>query len=282
MDRRKRLCYMVFLTVFIFALLLPLISVNASSSTVTFEPTEDARVWSSYPNNNYGSANELSVGSDSETYIKFDLSSIPSGSVIISATLKLYQYNSVSGVEICVHRVTGSWSESSITWNNKPSYDSQSEACSDSAGQYQWTEWDITDLVQGWVDGSYDNHGLVLVSSGDMVQFYSREWSEADKRPKLTVEYVEPNTVTTTIANTTITETVTTTQTINNTVTETVTTTVANTTYYTTVYETVSPTYGNQTANYYTDLANQLMPLVMVIGVICTMLSLLLSATKGR
>jgi len=91
------------------------------------------------------------------------------------------------------------------------------------------------------------------------------------------------------------TSTFTETQTITNVITETATTTITETstvwanqtvtvttTITPTVTETATASYGNQTANYYVDLANQLMPLVMVIGVICTMLSLLLSATKGR
>ena len=164
---------------------------------------------------------------------------------------------------------------------------------------------DVTGDVEGFVNGSFSNYGWVIKCvdcSAVVKNFASREYSDASKRPKLVVEYVEPNTVTTTVtqtitetqtvtetttvANTTITETqtetITTTQTINNTVYSTVTTTVANTTYYTTIYETISPAYGNETANYYTDLANQLVPLVMVIGVICSLLGLLLSATGGR
>jgi len=280
----KKILHGLILVYLMLALISPFfLSVEANSMTVTLTPIDDAYVCSDAANLNFGSETVLKVGYksgayDCHSYIKFDLSSIPENAVIVSARLKLVDNkDSPSNVNVDVHRVMGDWDESSIKWSNKPDYDSTviSNAASGASGDV--IEWDVTDLVQAWVNGTYDNYGLVLIGgyADPVEEFRSKETSNSDDKPKLVIEYVEPNTVTTTV-----TQTITETQTINNTVTETVTTTVANTTY--TVYETVSPTYGNQTANYYTDLANQLIPLVMVIGVICTMLSLLLSATAGR
>jgi len=304
-------------------LLVNLSPLAASTSTITIYPSDDTYVCADDATGNYGNSSRLKVGKNNGddqyekiAYLKFDLSSIPDGAVIISATLKLYDETSVS-INIKVYRVAEDWSESDINWNNKPSFDeSYTYASVNSGGSGSWFEADITELVEEWLNGTYNNYGVALraPSSNAYDQFYSKEDSDSSKHPRLVIEYVEPNTVTqtitetqtvtetqmitetqtetqtvtetTTIANTTITETttqtvsetITTTQTINNTVYSTVTTTVANTTY--TIYETISPAYGNQTTNYYVDLTNQLMPLIMVIGVICTMLSLLLSATK--
>jgi len=303
----RLICLTILAWVILTAVSLQLTPIQASSTTVTLNPIADAFTWSSHPDTNYGGENYLTVDDGyKRIYIKFNLSSIPSGSVIISATLKLYDYCTTS-YEVCVYPASADWSESTITWNNQPDYNSSLQSCSttSSSATGSWVSWDVTDIVKEWIEGNLENHGFVLKASGSgSDQFRSKEYSS--NKPQLIIEYVEPNTVTqtitetvtetqtqtvtetTTVANTTITETqtetITTTQTINNTVYSTVTTTVANTTYYTTIYETISPAYGygNQTANYYTDLANQLVPLVMVIGVICTMLSLLLSATKGR
>ncbi|RLI40209.1 hypothetical protein DRO64_09375 [Candidatus Bathyarchaeota archaeon] len=313
MDRLKRISLISFILFNLLVILsMSLLPLAASTTTVTITPSDDAFVMTYHPNDNYGSEDTLNVDPRSSyltiSYIKFNLSDIPDGAVIVSAKLKLHDSASCSDVEIKVYRVDGGdWDESTITWNNKPTYDEGIAYASFTSGDPGWYEIDVTDLVEGWVNGSYNNYGLVLkpVSGSCCDQFRSKEHPNGN-HPQLIVEYVEPNTVTTTvtqtitetqtqtvtetttIANTTITETqtetITTTQTINNTVYSTVTTTLANTTvtttYYTTIYETTSPTYGNQTVNYYTDLANQLVPLVMVIGVICTMLSLLLSATK--
>ena len=293
---------------FFILLMAVLISITplAASTTETLTASADAYVKSNAGDSNYGSDTELFAanqvnGADEITYIKFDLSGISSGSVIVSAKLKLW-ITSGGSCQICVYRVTSDWSENSVTYNTRPSASSESETCVSVGGLNTWAEFDITDLVQAWVNGTYDNYGVKIFpsESGKYAHFASREYSDSSKRPQLVIEYVEPVTVTqtvtetvtetTTVASTTytetetMTETITTTQTINNTIysTVTTTTTVANTTYYTTIYETVSPTYGNQTANYYTDLANQLIPLVMVIGVICSLLGLLLSATGGR
>jgi len=302
-----RLIYLVILAwVILTAVSLQLTPIQASSTTTTLNPIADAYTQSSNPDTNYGSSTDLMIdGSYGRVYVKFNLSSIPSNSVIISATLKLYDHSTAS-YEVCVYPVSADWSESTITWNNQPDYNSSLQSCvTTPSTSGQWVSWDVTDIVEEWVEGGLENYGFVLkASENGLEKFYSKEYSDSSKHPELIIEYVEPNTVTqtitetvtetqtvtetTTVADTTITETqtvsetITTTQTINNTVYSTVTTTVASTTYYTTIYETISPAYGNQTVNYYTDLANQLVPLVMVIGVICTMLSLLLSATKGR
>jgi len=268
---------MILLAWLVIASILPLIVFAEETSSIT--PQADAYVYEKYPSNNYGSETSIKVKSQSGSskigYILFNLT-IPSNSQILDAKLKIY--NNVGGTysaEVCVYRVTESWNENDVTWNSRPALGEEYDCKTiNSAG---WWVFDITDLVQGWVNGSYENYGLALSSdSSTELQFYSKDYSDPSYHPVLEITYQEPT------QTVTVTETITTTQTINNTVTETVTTTVANTTYYTTIYETVSPTYGNQTTNYYVDLTNQLMPLIMVIGVICTMLSLLLSATKGR
>ena len=291
MVEMKRVFYVVLLAWIICSMTLPFISPINASSTTSLEPVADSFVKEGYPSSNYGSNDELYLGWSSSgghyyTYVKFDLSSIPEGSTIVSAKLKLYvtyTAGSIAGRTAKAYRVTEDWNESDITWNNKPNNSDTETSSAQIPSDNNWIEFDVKADVQGFVDNDYDNYGWVIkcsdCQSNDYLRFASREYSENDKHPILEIEYTLNNTVTETV---TVTETITTTQTINNTVYSTVTTTVANTTYYTTIYETVSPTYGNQTANYYVDLTNQLMPLIMVIGVICTMLSLLLSATKGR
>jgi len=188
-------------------------------------------------------------------FIKFDLSSIPSGSVIISATLKLYvsTLNYPSDGQVELHRVTSDWSESGATWNNQPSYDSAitaSKACSEISDD-SWVEFDVTSDVQAWVNGTYDNYGWAILrpgvsSSTAYIGFDSREGTN---KPQLIVEYVEPNTVTVTTTETvteTVTETAyvtTVTDTVNTTVTETVTETITQTdTVTTTITDYVTET----------------------------------------
>jgi hypothetical protein len=55
-----------------------------------------------------------------------------------------------------------------------------------------WYEFDVTSLVQGWVDSPSTNYGLVLKPlAGTNVQYnaYSSEHSDPNLRPRLTVIY---------------------------------------------------------------------------------------------
>ena len=322
--RVKKLGLVLVLVFLIAGVIMPFITAQASS--VKLYPIEDAHVESEHGDSNYAHATEAKVGYYSSGarryyYLKFRISDVGiQADQIINATLYVYVISHPEGgsySDFYLKNVTNSWSESSITWNNKPS-PGDTVAGGFGFPDSGWKSIDVT----SWIQNCQGECSLVFVYDASNLCEYriaSREYDDVDKRPYLLIYYqpetstvtqtitetvTETQTITetqtetqtqtvtetTTVANTTITETqtvsetITTTQTINNTVYSTVTTTVANTTYYTTIYETISPAYdyGNQTANYYTDLANQLVPLVMVIGVICSLLGLLLSATGGR
>ena len=106
---------------------------------------------------------------------------LPSGAVLQSATLHLYiETRSMETVE--VHRVTSPWNEMTVTWNSfGGAFDATTES-SFAADVWGWRSADITGLVQGWLDGSYANYGL-LIKQGDkstpLTVFYSRENNSA-------------------------------------------------------------------------------------------------------
>ncbi len=56
-----------------------------------------------------------------------------------------------------------------------------------------WAQWDVTALVQDWVAGRAANHGLIMISRGDIsreVAFASSNYAEpATFRPRLCVKY---------------------------------------------------------------------------------------------
>ena len=347
MKAVKYLFYGLLLMSLILGLLSPMIPIHASSTTVTLNAIADTYTFESQSSKNYGSSGTLVTGNNCPyrkyIFIKFNLSSIPPNSVILSATLRLYQTNQIDAT-VSVYRVLGDWSEMELTWSNKPGHETPAidQVSTSSAG---WYEWNVTSVVQAWVDGTYNNYGFMLLTN-NMNDHYFKSREASENQPELVIEYLPPNTITytvtetetqtieqtvtetetvtetftetttitetetitetTTIAETTITETETltetvtetftdtqtvtdiqtTTQTINNTIYSTVTTTITMPTTYTATYTTtinqmITSTYGNETANYYVDLTNQLVPLIMVIGVICSLLGLVLSSTKG-
>jgi len=76
-------------------------------------------------------------------------------------------------------RITSTWSESAVTWNNAPSYYStdNNETYTPSSG---WEWWDVTNSVRKWKDG-YSFYGFYLrpisydTSGDNWVSFYSYE-----------------------------------------------------------------------------------------------------------
>src|ERR1041385_6955140 len=102
---------------------------------------QDAPIYTHYASTNLGSDPELNA--EAWTYqgtpgvgrslINFDLSSIPSGATINSATLTLYnnpqssnglqngQHSQLSGSDAAwLQRVTSTWAENTVTWNTHP------------------------------------------------------------------------------------------------------------------------------------------------------------------
>lgn len=164
---------------------------------------------------NYGADNEIWVeerfaDSSANSLLEFELGSIPAGVKILSASLALHQNTpSLNGGTIGVHRMTAPWVEGTSTggsgasnWGEKESGvpwitvggDYDSTVISNTivaASTIGWFEWEIGSLVQGWVDGSYENHGLALVAEvyGTAAHFDSSDHTDPTLHPKLTITY---------------------------------------------------------------------------------------------
>jgi len=94
--------------------------------------------------------------------------------------------------ELNCHEVLEPWSESTLTWNNRPAigpwFDQRTEILD--LGLL-WC--DVTDVVQGWIDHPDTNHGIALTNGTDRVMgFYSFQDNSvsANFRPSLMVEAV--------------------------------------------------------------------------------------------
>lgn len=104
------------------------VEVNVADPTATeveFSPAEDAAVYQSAPNNNYGTNTQLWARGTSgqQSFLKFDLPANPAGKSIQSATLQLRTSTDTiagSADSMEVHIVSGSWNAATLTWNNRP------------------------------------------------------------------------------------------------------------------------------------------------------------------
>ena len=134
---------------------------------------EDTYVWSNYPSTNFGHSQTMRLNSSSKAYYKFATPHLPDGVTITTATLKIPYYfssNSGASMKTTLHPVTASWSESTATWNNAPSYASTTlgTATMYTAASVNSTlnaSYTVTSYVASWYTGS-QNYGFVLLRSG--------------------------------------------------------------------------------------------------------------------
>src|SRR3989344_4423389 len=172
-------------------------TVGLSSSN---DAVKDAYLKSSSNKKNYGISEELDIKKNGRNAIfEFDISSLPANSTIQGATLRLYATDVTEddeAAEIPVYRITRSWEEGTgdnvqtndgATWKY---YDSQ-----DVTDQDLWYEWDITQLVTNWYNGTYDNYGMLLLTESNNVgtkTFASSEHTNSSIRPQLILNYSTP------------------------------------------------------------------------------------------
>ncbi len=132
---------------------------------------EEEAVASNHPTTNFD-GNEhrggLWVGNEStdgmtRSWVKFDLSSIPDGVVITSASFRAYltdEWNFTQDAAIGLYySADDSWSESGITWNNQPEFAAvPSDVIDGPAGPEMfvngtWYEWEVTSDVEEALTG---------------------------------------------------------------------------------------------------------------------------------
>jgi acid phosphatase type 7 len=174
----------VVLTIMVIVNVLPVDAVstsfNANSrpnlqtvSTLTFATEADAFVAEQNPNTNAGNVNYLDVISANnrsiESYMRFTVSG--ASGTIQSALLRVYCTTDSTKNGPAVYATGSTWSETGITWNNRPARTSGATANKGSISKNTWVEYNVTALVTG--NGTYS---FVLGGdSNDDVRFSSRE-----------------------------------------------------------------------------------------------------------
>lgn len=160
--------------------------------------------------------------------VLFDVSSIPPGATINSATVTLHLTRSISDFqEVTLHRISASWGEGAsvapgregggadsapgdATWQHRfyptsfwstPGGDfnpivSATQMVDFIDGPFDWTGPVLVSDVQGWVDGAATNHGWMIVGAEEVEasskRFASRNNIDPGLRPVLTVNFTVP------------------------------------------------------------------------------------------
>ncbi len=199
------------------------ITVEAGASAVTLEfqdgvfpnasydGTRDAGLVETSPTTNFGTLVDLQVDGDApdpfnpvlrgekQTVLAWDLSEIPAGAVIQSASISLNVYNGSSG-DFEFYEALTNWDEATTDWTD---FDEASEVGSTLLGTLNSgptgfntyaLNLDGVQLIQDWVDGTKTNNGFILQTAGtnDGIRFHSREVTGFSNRPLLSVTFNVP------------------------------------------------------------------------------------------
>jgi hypothetical protein len=147
------------------------------------------------PLSNHGTDTELSAmtapGASLRALYRFDLSGLAPNANVTEA-LAWFRVTDVdaTGLPIDIFAVTDTWSEGTVNWSNTGNdYDASSVHGSFVADATGWSTVDITPLVQSWVCGEIDDHGIMLIpqSSNTESRFTSREYAVQGIRSRLRV-----------------------------------------------------------------------------------------------
>ena len=174
----------------------------AAEQTTSLFPSADAYV--SPENNgatNYGSEQRavlyMDFANTGRVLVRFDLSNIPAGATISSATLgfDLTYSSGTSSVTATAYRVTETWTENSVTKNSEPAH--ADEVATTIITNYPDKKtFDVTEAVRHWLDGSWANNGLKIIGreGASSALNYRRELGsrESGTPPTLAVTYTPP------------------------------------------------------------------------------------------
>jgi len=156
-------------------------------------PSADTYSEATAPNRNFGNQPLLIVSSASNSYLRFDLSGVPSGATVSKATLRLF-VDAVAGKgEFDVYELGNSWTESKLTYNDAPVLGASAtgghRVSVTSANLNNFVLVDITPLVQSWISGSTPNDGiaLALFGSAGAFAFDSKESTFTSHEPELEI-----------------------------------------------------------------------------------------------
>lgn len=185
-----------------------------NGSSVNLSPVADTYISQTNSTTNYGTASTMLMGGDAASsranaLLFFDvLASVPVNATITSATLQLYEPTVYPGGAITIeaHKLLKSWSETSTNWTkasgwtpwdtNGGKFDSAVAASATANVGGAWVKWNLTALVQEWVDRVSADYGIALIRSaggtGNIRATVNSRESSASQTPQLFITYTVP------------------------------------------------------------------------------------------
>jgi len=202
-------------------LALACLAAPAAAVTVTLQPsTADTYLDQNTATTNYGGNTTMQVrsqngsggsGRNARAIVRFDLSQIPAGATINSATLRLYMTTApTQNRTYGAHRITADWTEGGATWSssglgnwNGGSFNNTATGTTTTGTTSNvWRSWDVTADVQAWVNGSAPNHGWLVKDASEnsntvrTANFATSENGTSANHPTLVIDYEPAYTIT--------------------------------------------------------------------------------------
>ncbi len=155
--------------------------------------------------------NSRGFGSE-RSLLYFDLGEyIPPGTTVVDARVSLFASSrrTLFGVRVSAFEVLRPWDAAAANWRSANASEQWSVGGCDGSGSdrsakaasshfvyltNRFYDWDVTELVQRWVDDPARNHGLLFLSQDvdQQIAFRSCEWRAVEQRPRLSVTYLMP------------------------------------------------------------------------------------------
>ncbi len=157
-----------------------------------------------------------SGGQNTRVILRFGLTgSIPAGSAVKTSILMLVLEANEGSRNHAAQRITGDpqWTESGVTWNRRDGSTNWTTAGGDFFGSaadtittgttngvtLSWnirTDGGVTNIPQGWLDGTVANRGLIIKdtvessSTRRRTRYFSKETGSGSQQPRLEVHYL--------------------------------------------------------------------------------------------
>jgi hypothetical protein len=162
-------------------------TIAQAQGAFTFAAEADARVLASDPAANFGTLPELRVENPGQaSYIRFVVTGVTG--TVQSATLRLFvTEGSPAGTSL--YSTDARWTETGLTWKNRPAPISGPIPNTGVITANTWTEYNVTAYVTG--NGAYSF--ALLADGADGASFYSREGSSP---PELVITFISEPTPT--------------------------------------------------------------------------------------
>ena len=167
--------------------------------TTTVAVDADAAGYANTPTQNYATSNQLVSRGDvgQQSFLRLALPSLPAGATLVSASLGLRTSTDPSAGSTGahdIHLMDGSWEETTLTWNNRPTTVRGDGAIGSLTGATATNTAYSAALAPERLTPLLGQSVTLRVSttSSDNLRFFSREAGSASQRPTLTLTYTLP------------------------------------------------------------------------------------------